>query len=177
MLRFAFCILMVLPTLCSAQTTPEQRLAELQIELPEMSDPVGIYRRAVVVDNLIYLAGHIPIDDDGNVIKGRAGANVDMPAAKLAARRCGLAMLATLKDELGSLDRVRRVVKTSGMVNCTFGFEDQPAVINGCSELFRDVFGADQGIGVRSAVGMMALPKGAVVEIEAVFEIEMPNQP
>ena len=150
----------------------EARLAALQLKLPPVSEPVGIYRRAVVVDNLIYLAGHIPIDADGRIMTGRVGAGVNVETARQAARRSGLAMLATLRAELGSLDRVKRLVKTTGMVNSSTDFHDQPAVVNGCSELFRDVFGAERGVGARSAVGMAALPKGAIVEIEAVFEIK-----
>ena len=152
-------------------SNPELRLAELQLELPAVSKPVGIYRRAVVVDKLIYLAGHIPIDPDGRIMTGKVGLNVDVQTAQQAARRCGLAMLATLKSELGSLNRVKRLVKTTGMVNCTEDFTEQPTVINGCSQLFVDVFGKDQGEGARSAVGMNSLPKGAIVELEAVFEL------
>ena len=151
---------------------PEKRLEQLNIKLPAVSAPVGIYRRAVVVDNMIYLAGHIPIDAQGQAVTGKVGRDADLDSARAAARQCGLAMLATLRAELGSLNRVRRLVKTTGMVNCTTDFIDQPAVINGCSQLFVDVFGKDRGVGARSAVGMSALPKGAMVEIEAIFEIE-----
>jgi enamine deaminase RidA (YjgF/YER057c/UK114 family) len=153
------------------QPGAEQRLLELGVTLPAVSKPVGIYRRAVVVDNLIHLAGHIPIDTDGKVVTGKVGEDVSLESARDAARLAGLAMLATLRHELGSLDRIERLVKTVGMVNCTPDFVDQPAVVNGCSQLFKDIFGQQRGVGARSAVGMNALPKGAVVEIEAIFEI------
>lgn len=95
-----------------------------------------------------------------------------MAAGKAAARQVGLAILATLRAELGTLNRVRRVIKLLGMVNCTAEFGEHPAVINGCSELFADVFGADAGVGARSAVGMGSLPRNIAVEIEAIFEIQ-----
>jgi enamine deaminase RidA (YjgF/YER057c/UK114 family) len=155
----------------TVRATAEQRLSQLGVTLPAVSKPVGIYRRAVVVDNLIHLAGHIPIDAEGHIVTGKVGENVSLESAQEAARLSGLAMLATLRGELGSLDRVERLVKTVGMVNCTADFVDQPAVINGCSQLFKDIFGEQRGVGARSAVGMNSLPKGAVVEIEAIFEI------
>jgi enamine deaminase RidA (YjgF/YER057c/UK114 family) len=126
----------------------------------------------VVVSSLAYVSGHGPLKPDKTSMKGRVGADLDLDAGKAAARQTGLAILATLRSELGSLNRVRRVIKVFGMVNCTPEFQQHPAVINGCSELFADVFGAEAGIGSRSAVGMGSLPGNIAVEIEAIFEIE-----
>jgi len=150
----------------------DAKLAELGLTLPPAPDPKGLYRPLIVVGNLAYTAGHLPTADDGSLITGRLGAELDADAGHDAARRAGLAILATLKKHLGSLDRVRRVVKVFGVVNCTDDFTAQPAVLNGCSELFSEVFGADAGVGVRAAIGTNTLPLGVPVEIEAVFEIE-----
>ena len=151
--------------------TPETRLAELKLELPPAPKPVAVYKPLVVCGNLAFASGHGPLMPDKTFITGRVGANLDLEAGKAAARRTGLAILATLRSELGSLDRVKRVIKVLGMVNCTPEFQDHPKVINGCSELFADVFGQENGIGARSAVGMSSLPGNIAVEIEAVFEI------
>ena len=151
--------------------TPETRLAELKLELPPAPKPVAVYKPLVVCGNLAYVSGHGPLKPDKSFITGRVGAGLDLEAGKSAARQTGLAILATLRSELGSLDRVKRLIKVLGMVNCTPEFADHPKVINGCSELFRDVFGPDNGIGARSAVGMSSLPGNIAVEIEAVFEI------
>lgn len=150
---------------------PETRLAELKLELPPAPKPMGVYKPLVVSGNLAYASGHGPLKADKTLITGRVGKDVDLDAGRFAARQTGLAILATLRDGLGSLDRVKRVVKVLGMVNCTPDFRDHPQVINGCSELFRDVFGPDNGVGARSAVGMGSLPGNISVEIEAVFEI------
>ena len=152
--------------------TPEARLAEMGIELPPAPGPKGLYRPLVVVGNLAHTSGHLPVAADGLLVTGRLGAELDEQAGYAAARLAGLSILATLRKELGSLDRVRRVVKVFGLVSSTPDFTQQPAVINGCSELFAEVFGRDAGIGARSAVGAASLPLGAAVEIEAVFEIE-----
>jgi enamine deaminase RidA (YjgF/YER057c/UK114 family) len=151
--------------------TPETRLSELKIELPPAPKPVAVYRSLVICGNLAYSSGHGPVRADKTLITGRLGAGLDLEAGKSAARQTGLAILATLRSELGSLDRVKRVIKILGMVNCTPEFQDHPKVINGCSELFADVFGQENGIGARSAVGMGSLPGNIAVEIEAVFEI------
>ena len=152
--------------------TAEARLSELGLELPPAPEPKGVYRPLVVVGNLAYTSGHLPVKPDGTIITGRIGAELDQQVGYNAARQTGLAILATLRKGLGSLDRVRRVVKLLGMVNCTAEFNQQPAVINGCSELFAEVFGPDAGVGARSAVGVGSLPLGVPVEIEAVFEIQ-----
>ncbi len=150
---------------------PESRLDELKLELPPAPKPVAVYKPLVVCGNLAYLSGHGPLKPDKTLITGRVGADLDLDAGKAAARQTGLAILATLRGELGSLDRVKRVIKVLGMVNCTPDFLDHPKVINGCSELFADVFGKENGIGARSAVGMGSLPGNIAVEIEAVFAI------
>ncbi len=149
----------------------DAKLQELGLELPPAPKAAGLYRPLIVVEGLAYTSGHLPMDADGTLIIGRVGDDLDQQAGYDAARRAGLAILATLRSELGSLDRVKRLVKVLGLVRCTEEFTQQPAVINGCSELFRDVFGADAGVAVRSAVGTSALPLGVAVEIEAIFEI------
>lgn len=148
------------------------KLAELSLALPPAPKPKGVYKPLVVLGNLAYTSGHLPTKADGNLVKGRVGAELDAKAGHAAAVLAGLGILATLREAFGSLDRVRRVVKVLGMVNCTPEFDQQPAVLNGCSELFAEVFGPDAGVGARSAVGVAALPLGVPVEIEAVFEIE-----
>ncbi len=149
----------------------DARLAELQLELPPAPKPVGVYKPLVLVGNLAYVSGHGPLQPDKTLITGRVGADLDLAAGKLAARQVGLAILATLRAQWGSLDRVKRVIKVLGMVNCTPDFREHPAVINGCSELFADLWGQDNGIGARSAVGMGSLPGNIAVEIEAIFEV------
>ena len=149
----------------------EARLTELKLELPPAPKAMGLYKPALVVGNLVYLSGHGPLRADGTLVTGKIGVDMDVQAGYDAARQTGLAMLATLRAHLGSLDRVKRVVKLFGMVSCTPEFFQQPAVINGCSELFRDVWGPDAGVGARSAVGVPALPSNMATEIEAVFEV------
>jgi len=149
----------------------EKRIAELKLELPPAPKPVAVYKPLVVVDHLAYVSGHGPSKADKSVITGRVGADLDVAAGKAAARQVGLAILSTLRTHLGSLDRVKRVIKILGMVNSTPDFKEHPQVINGCSELFVEVFGPDDGMGARSAVGMGSLPGNIAVEIEAIFEI------
>lgn len=149
----------------------QARLAELGIELPPAPKPVGVYKPIVVCGSMAYLSGHGPLRPDKTLITGRLGADMDTAAGYDAARLTGLGLLATLQGHLGSLDRVKRLVKLLGLVRCTDDFDQQPAVINGCSELFRDVFGEDHGIAARSALGTNALPGGIAVEIEAIFEL------
>jgi enamine deaminase RidA (YjgF/YER057c/UK114 family) len=125
----------------------------------------------VVVENMAYVSGHGPLKPDKSMICGKVGADLDVAAGQNAARQVGLAILATLRSELGSLDRVKRLVKVLGMVNSTPEFKEHPAVINGCSELFAAVWGSEHGVGARSAVGMGSLPGNIAVEIEAIFEL------
>jgi len=149
----------------------DKKLKEMGFDLPEPSGAVGIYKSVVVVDNMAYLAGHIPRTTAGEIMRGKVGDGATLEQAQAAAKRSAVAMLASLKAELGTLNRVKRLVKTTGMVNCTPDFVDQPKVINGCSELLRDLFGQENGVGARAAVGMNSLPAGAIVEIEAIFEL------
>lgn len=149
----------------------EKRIQELKLELPPAPKPVAVYKPLVIAGNLAYVSGHGPLKPDKTVITGRVGQDLDLNAGKLAARQVGLAILATLRAQLGSLDHVERLIKVLGMVNSTPDFKDHPQVINGCSELFAEVFGSDKGIGARSAVGMGSLPGNIAVEIEAIFEI------
>ena len=150
----------------------ESRLIELQLELPPAARSLGVYRPIVVVDALAYLSGHGPIQSDGTAITGRVGDDLTKEAGYQAARRTAMAMLATLRGHFGGLDAIRRLVKTTGFVNATPEFKEHPAVINGFSELLRDVFGAEAGVGARSAVGVASIPAGWAVEIEAIFELE-----
>ena len=149
----------------------ETRLAELKLELPPAPKPAGVYKPVVIAGNLAYVSGHGPLKQDKTLITGRVGADLDLQGGKLAARQVGLAILATLRAQLGNLDRVKRVIKVLGMVNATPDFHEHPAVINGCSELFAEVFGQENGVGARSAVGMGSLPGNMAVEIEAIFEV------
>lgn len=152
-------------------TDVEQKLLALGLELPPAPKPVGLYKPMLMVGNLAYLSGHGPLKSDKTLITGRLGADMSVEEGFNAARQTGLAMLATLKEGLGSLDRVSRVIKLLGLVRCTDDFGQSPAVINGCSQLFVDLWGDDHGIGVRSALGTNALPGSIAVEIEAIFEI------
>jgi enamine deaminase RidA (YjgF/YER057c/UK114 family) len=150
-------------------TTPEQRLTELGITLPEVRSPAGAYVPAVRTGNLVFLSGAGPIGD-GEIVTGKVGADVDLDRAVHAARLVGLQLLASLRHEVGSLDRVTRVVKLLGMVNCAPGFNQTPTVIDGCSNLLLEVFG-DAGKHARSAVGQAELPFDISVEIEMVVEV------
>jgi len=122
----------------------EQKLKDLNLELPPAPAPLGVYKPILIEGNLAYLSGHGPLKSDGSMITGRVGVDLNQEDGYKAARQTGLAILATLKSQLGSLDRVKRVVKVLGFVNCTNDFAQQPAVINGCSELFAEVFGKTQ---------------------------------
>jgi enamine deaminase RidA (YjgF/YER057c/UK114 family) len=155
----------------SVESTLVEKLARLGLELPPAPEPKGLYRSLVIAGNIVYTSGHLPVDKSGKLVTGRLGAELDVAAGHRAAQLAGLGILATLRKELGSLDRVGRVLKILGAVNCTPEFTQQPAVINGCSELLAEVFGRDAGVGARSAIGVGSLPLGVAVEIEAVFEV------
>ena len=155
---------------------PETRLKDLALKLPPAPKPVGVYKPLVVIGGLVYVSGHGPFNEDGSLIIGRVGSDLDVDKAKAAARQTGLAILATLREGLGSLDKVDRVVKLLGMVNCTPEFQKHPHVINGCSELFAEIWGPENGVGARSAVGMKSLPNSIAVEIEAVFSLAVATQ-
>ncbi len=148
----------------------DDRLAELGIELPKPPKAMGSYVTFVQTGNLVYTSGHGPAQEDGTMVTGKVGGDLDIEAAQAAARLTGLNLLATLRNELGSLDRIVRIVKVLGMVNCPPDFGQHPAVINGFSDLMVDVFG-DAGRHARSAVGMGSLPAGMAVEIELVAEV------
>jgi enamine deaminase RidA (YjgF/YER057c/UK114 family) len=149
---------------------PSQRIATLGLILPPPPPPAGLYKPVLVVDNFLYVSGQGPMQSDGTYITGRVGEDLTLGQAKLAAEQVGLTMLSTIQTHFGDLDRIKRVVKVLGMVNSTPDFGQHPLVINGFSELMADVFGTDNGVGVRSAVGMM-LPGNIPVEIEAMFQL------
>ena len=148
----------------------EEKIVELGLELPPPPPLGGVYKPLVIVGNVAYVSGHGPLLDDKSYITGRLGEDMDLEAGQNAARQVGLALLATMKAQLGSLDRVKRVIKTLALVNSTNDFDQQPQVINGYSELMAEVFG-DDGIGARSAMAANVLPGGIAVEIEVIIEI------
>ncbi len=149
----------------------EKNFKALNLELPPAPKPLGVYKPTLKIGNEIYISGHGTVQTDGSLIVGRVGKDLNIEEAKLAARQVGLAILSTLKANYGSLNRIKRVIKILGMVNATPDFEKHPYVINGCSELFASVWGEENGIGVRSAVGMGTLPDNIPVEIEGLFEL------
>jgi len=150
---------------------PEVRLQELHITLPPAPKPVAKYKTAVLAGSMLYVSGHGPAKIEGKPGTGKVGKDLTLEQGKDSARAVGLNVLATVKATLGSLDKVKRLVKTLGLVNCPADFKDQPLVINGFSELMADVFGDDAGVGARSAVGTNALPGDIPVEIECIFEV------
>jgi enamine deaminase RidA (YjgF/YER057c/UK114 family) len=149
----------------------DENFKKLNLELPSAPTPIGVYVPILIDGKHCYVSGHGPILSDKSLIKGRIGVNMNIEDGKSAARQVGLAILATLKNKLGSLDKIKRVIKVLGMVNADASFEKHPYVINGCSELFAEVWGNDNGIGVRSAIGVGSLPDNIPVEIEAIFEL------
>lgn len=151
--------------------TPDERFEQLKLNLPPAPAPLGVYKPYLVDGKYLYLSGHGPVQDDKSLIIGRIGSDLNQAEGKLAALQVGLTMLSTIKTNLGSLNKVKRVIKVLGMVNCTPEFEKHPFIINGCSELFAKVWGEENGIGVRSAVGFGSLPDNIPVEIEALFEL------
>lgn len=177
MKRLVFCILILGLTQSMAYGQqsetydPEARLAELGIELPTPQAPIANYVNAVRTGNLLFLAGKGPSLPQGGNVTGKLGADLSIEEGYRAARLTGIAQLAVLKAELGDLRKVRRIVKVTGMVNCTPDFTSQPAVINGFSDLMVEVFG-ERGKHARAAVGMAALPGNIAVEIDMVVEVE-----
>lgn len=152
------------------KTLPSEKIKELGLVFPPAPMPVGVYRPLLIVDKFLYVSGQGPVKNDGSLMIGRAGDDINVEQAKLAARQVGLTMLSTILTHFGNLDKIKRVIKVLGMVNCTPDFGEQPLVVNGFSELMVDVFGKEHGIGVRSAVGMI-LPGNIPVEVEAMFEL------
>ncbi|MEJ7738922.1 MAG: RidA family protein [Chitinophagaceae bacterium] len=151
--------------------TPEQAITSLGIFLPPAPKPLGVYKPCLLDGKYLYVSGHGPVKMDGSLITGRIGENMSKEEGKHAARQVGLTILSTIKANLGSLDKVNRVIKVLGMIACIPDFKEHPFIVNGCSELFAQVWGEDNGIGVRSAVGMSSLPGNIPVEIEALFQI------
>lgn len=150
----------------------QAKFESLNLELPPAPKAIGLYKPLIEVGNLAYTSGHGPLQADKTLITGRVGAEMSVDQGYAAARQTGLATLATLLESFGSLDRVVRLVKTFGLVQATPEFTEHPAVINGFSELMREVFGHEAGVAARSAVGAASLPAGMAVEVEAVFEIK-----
>lgn len=151
---------------------PETRIQELHITLPTPPKPLAKYKPAVLAGNILYVSGHGPAKvSDKTPLKGRVGEDLTKEQGYDSARAVGINILATVKATIGSLDKIKRLVKTLGMVNSAAGFTEQPFVINGFSELMAEVFGEDAGVGARSAVGMVALPGQIPVEIECIFEV------
>ena len=149
----------------------EARLKELGLVLPALAKPVANYVPYRIVGNVLYLSGQGPRDENGNMLAGKLGAEISIEEGYRRARLVGLGLLAAMRDALGSLDRVDYIVKLLGMVNATPNFNDPPKVINGCSDLFVDVFG-EAGRHARSAVGHITLPNQISVEIEAIVAIK-----
>lgn len=148
----------------------DAKLAELGIELPPAPKPAGVYNPLVTTGNLVFVSGHGPLKSDGTMITGKVGSDLSEEEGKAAARQTGLALLATIKSQLGSLDKIKRIIKVLGMVNATPDFGSHPSVINGCSELFVELWG-ENGRAARSAVGMGSLPGNISVEIELIAEL------
>ncbi len=152
-------------------STADQRFKNTGLILPPAPAPLGVYKPFIIDGNHLYVSGHGPLQNDGSLICGRIGETMDIEQGKLAAQQVGLTILSTITKNIGSLNKVKRVIKVLGMVNCVAEFEKHPYIINGCSELFKIVWGEDDGVGVRSAVGMGSLPGNIPVEIEAMFEL------
>ena len=149
---------------------PSEQIKKLNLTFPPAPKPAGVYRPVLVVGKFLYVSGQGPMKNDGTLMLGRLGDNLTTEEGKLVARQVGLTMLSSIQTHFGSLDKIKRVVKVLGMVNCTPDFVQHPLVVNGFSELMADVFGKEHGIGVRSAVGMI-LPDGIPVEVETMFEL------
>jgi enamine deaminase RidA (YjgF/YER057c/UK114 family) len=163
---------MLLGTVSIAQPIDyDKKLKDLKVELMAPSKPVANYVKAVRSGNLIFLAGHGPLKPDGTYVTGKVGKDLTLEQGYAAARQTAIALLSTLKNELGDFNRVKRIVKVTGWVNCHSDFTDQPKVINGCSDLLVEVFG-EKGKHARAALGANALPMNTAVEVEMVVEIE-----
>jgi enamine deaminase RidA (YjgF/YER057c/UK114 family) len=148
----------------------EEKIKALGLELPPAPSAAGIYYPVVITGNQLYVSGQGPIQSSGELIRGKVGRDLNLEQGQLAARQVGLTMLSTIKAQIGDLGRIKRLIKTLGMVNCYPEFEQHPQTINGFSQLMVDVFGEENGKGARSAVGM-TLPGNIAVEIEAIFEL------
>ncbi len=164
-------IVFVSATVSAQQIDFDKKLKELNIQLIKPTAPIANYVKAVRTGNLLFLSGHGPSKADGTNIQGKVGSDLTIEEGYAAARQTGISILSTIKNEIGDLNKVKRIVKVLGMVNCTSDFTDQPKVINGFSDLMVEVFG-EKGKHARSAVGMNALPSNITVEIEIVIELE-----
>ena len=153
------------------EQTDEQLFAQLVLNLQPAQTPLGVYKPFLIIGNFLYVSVHGTVKDEKSLIIGRIGKDLDQEQGKQAAQQVGLAILATINTHIGSLDKIKRVIKVLGMVNCVPEFEKHPYIINGCSELFAKVWGEENGVGVRSAVGFGSLPDNIPVEIEAMFEL------
>jgi enamine deaminase RidA (YjgF/YER057c/UK114 family) len=151
--------------------SPSECFKRTGLTLPPAPMPLGVYKPFLIDGKHLYISGHGPFQNDGTLITGRVGDDLDIEHGKIAAQQVGLTIPSTIITNLESLDKVKRVIKVLGMVSCTSGFENHPYVINGCSELFKKIWGDENGVGVRSAVGMGSLPGNIPVEIEALFEL------
>ena len=151
-------------------TDPDLRIIEMGLDLPPAPKPAGVYKPVVVSGNLLFVSGMGPLRSDGTLITGKLGKDLDREEGKAAARQVGLTMLSAIKAHHGELKSIRRLVKVLGMVNSSEDFDQHPAVINGFSELMEEIFGPENGVAARSAVGM-TLPFNIAVEIEAIFEL------
>ena len=150
----------------------EDQLERLGLKLPDPAKPAGSYKPCIICDNNAYISGQGPLLEDGTFAKGVVGKDIDLETAQIHAQKCGLAILSALKTEIGDLNKVQQLIKITGFVNCTNDFEKQPLVINGCSDLMKEVFG-NKGVHARAAVGVNSLPLGFSVEIEAIFKIQL----
>ncbi len=148
----------------------DKELNKLGLTLPTPAKPAGSYKPCVIIENTAYISGQGPLLEDGTFAKGVVGKDLDLETAQFHAQRCGLAILSALKTEIGDLNKVKQLIKITGFVNCTDDFTKQPLVINGCSDLMKELFG-DKGVHARAAVGVNSLPLGFSVEIEAIFQI------
>jgi enamine deaminase RidA (YjgF/YER057c/UK114 family) len=148
----------------------EEKIKALGLKLPPAPPSAGIYYPVVITGKHLYVSGQGPVQSNGELIKGKVGKDLSLEEGQLAARQVGLTMLSTIKAQIGDLDKIKRIIKTLGMVNCLPEFEQHPQTINGFSQLMVDVFGEELGKGARSAVGM-TLPANIAVEIEAIFEL------
>ena len=149
----------------------DKELNKLGLTLPAPAKPAGSYKPCVIIENTAYISGQGPLLEDGTFAKGVVGKDLDLETAQFHAQRCGLAILSALKTEIGDLNKVKQLIKITGFVNCTDDFTKQPLVINGCSDLMKELFG-DKGVHARAAVGVNSLPLGFSVEIEAIFQIQ-----
>ena len=163
----------LISTFIFSSMTPTEKLSKLGIELPSPPAAAGLYKPVLIEGNMIYFSGHLPINNDGTMITGKVGADLSVEEGNAAARQVGLNIISSVKQALGSLDRVDSVVKLLGMVNSTEDFTQHPLVINGCSELFKEIWGDEKGVGVRSAFGVSGLPAGVPVEIEGILKLKI----